>query len=107
MEIVIQFIIPAAISGIVALLLGRNQSRVIKVDIESKYQKMLSDEIDERKELSDRIDSIEKELKRYIRGYELSIYHIKRIDPEHDIPDFLNIDTGKLRQYYRDRFGGL
>jgi len=105
--IIIQFILPVIISGSVALLLGMRQSRGIKVDIEAKYQKMLADEIDERKEISDRVDSIEKELKRYIRGYELSIYHIKRIDPEHDIPDFLSIDTGKLRQYYRERFGGL
>jgi len=111
-DIILTYIAPAIIAGIVALFMGRNQNRKIKVDIEGQYQGLLSKEIEERRKdreeyarLDERVVKLEGELKRVWRAYEYSLRHIKRIDPNHPIPDFLNWDTGELMKYYKDRYG--
>lgn len=111
-DILLTTVVPAIIAGIVSLLLGRKQGKNIQVDIEGKYKAMLDSEIKARREerkdydrLSERVEKLESELKRVWRAYEYSLRHIKRIDPNNPAPDFLNMDTGELMKYYRERYG--
>jgi len=109
LSILLSVIIPVVITSLVSLYLGKRQSRNIKVDIESQYQEMLSKEIEERKKLADRFNELEKKLKEYMRAYEYSIRHIKKMnelfDPEKQVPDFLNWTTEELRRYWKDNYG--
>jgi hypothetical protein len=111
-DIILTYIIPAIIAGLVTLILGRKQGRNIQVDIEGKYKAMLDGEIEARKkdrkeydELDTRLATVEKDNKRLWRAYDLSLRHIKKLDPTRPVPDFLNWDTGELRTYYKEHFG--
>ena len=111
-DIILTYIIPAIIAGLVTLILGRKQGKNIQVDIEGKYKAMLDNEINERRKdrveyekLDERVNKLEKELRRVWRAYEYSLRHIKRIDPTHQAPDFLEWETGELQKYYKERFG--
>lgn len=110
-EILLSVIVPAIITAVVSLWMGRKQNRKIQVDIESQYQSMLSREIDEREKLSKRFDILEKEAhdfkeeaRKWRRAYYLSVGHIRRIDPLHPVPDFLEWSTDQLQRYYREHY---
>lgn len=102
LDTILTYIIPAIIAGVVTLLLGWKQN---KVGIEGKYQEMLKNEIEERRKLAERFDDLEKRLDKMERAYYRSIQHIRRVDPQHPVPDFLEWSTGELQKYYKERFG--
>lgn len=104
-DAILTYIIPALIAGLVTLFLGRNQNRKIKVDIEGQYQALLSKEIEERRKLAERFDIVEQKLDKWERAYKRSLHHIRKIDPDNPVPDFLEWDTGRLQKYYQERFG--
>lgn len=111
-DIILTYIIPALLAAVVSLFLGRKQGKNIQVDIEGKYKAMLDSEIESRRKdrkeydlLEERVEKLEGELKRVWRAYDYSLRHIKKIDPNRPIPDFLNWDTGELMKYYREQFG--
>lgn len=111
-DIILTYVVPALIAGLVTLFLGRKQGKNLQVDIEGKYKAMLDSEIKERREdrkeyekLTERVEKLEGELKRVWRAYDYSIRHIKKIDPNRPVPDFLNMDTGELMKYYKEQFG--
>ena len=104
-NILVSTVVPAIIAGAISLWLGRKQGESIQVDIEGKYQQMLSKEIDERKKLSDRLNALEAELRRYMRAYDYSIRHIRKIDPQSAVPNFLDWSTDELKAYYKSRYG--
>ena len=111
-DIILTYIIPAVIAGIVTLILGRKQGKNIQVDIEGKYKAMLDGEIKERREdrkeyerLLERVEKVEMDNKRLWRAYDYSLRHIRKLDPTRPVPDFLNWDTAELMKYYKEQFG--
>ena len=111
-DIIFTYVIPALLAAAVSLFLGRKQGKNIQVDIEGKYKAMLDNEINERRKdrveyekLDERLAKVEGDNKRLWRAYDYSLRHIKRLDPNRPVPDFLNWDTGELRTYYKEHFG--
>lgn len=95
-NIIWSVVVPAVITAVVSIWLGRAQGRSVKVDIERKYKEMLAEEIEERRKLMDRFDEIEEKYKKLHRAFERSIRFIRVNLPNVDIPDFFQ-DTGEVK----------
>lgn len=90
-------VVPAIITAVVSVWLGRAQSRSVKVDIENKYREMLGAEIDERKKLMEEVESIKEENRKLRHAFTRAIAFIRVNLPNAEIPDFF-VDTGDLKK---------
>lgn len=96
-NIIWSVIIPAIITAVVSLWLGRAQGRSVKVDIENKYREMLAREIDERRKLMEEVEAIKEDNRKLRHAFTRAIAFIRVHLPDQEIPDFF-LDTGDLKR---------
>lgn len=111
-DIIIISLVGAAatvMGGLIVFFSNRQLNKSNALSVNADTITKLSNRIDQLvirdEEREKQIDNLEKKLKNLLRAYEMSLKHIRKIDPVGEIPDFLEWDTGRLARYYRDNYG--
>ena len=102
-------LVASTLGGLIVYFGNRQMNRANALNINAKTITSLSERIDVLEtrdaEKERQIDKLEKEYRRVVRAYEYSLKHIRKLDPQGQIPDFLNWDTEKLAAFYKEHYG--
>lgn len=89
-------VLSSLVGGLIVYYSNKNYNKAKTMDVGADTYLKLSKRIDELEERDskkeERIDWLEKELKRYINGYSLAVKFIHYNIPGVEIPDFLQTD---------------
>jgi hypothetical protein len=93
------------LGGVVVYLSNKRRVKADVWKINSETIASLSERIDKLvnkdEQQESRIDELQAEIRILRRAYTYALQHIRKIDPNGDVPDFL-MDTGDLIKYYKE-----